>query len=185
MNCQIHILFLRNKNSLWKNTLFLQPPYVRIDVTLKPRNLSALMIYKGPPFLWQMQIQTTKYGLYDVTQINEKEFILILHLFTALDMNFQTILMPKVISNLLSESLLIARILENEKITNWTNNVGPKLTSRIIMVHHGKQFPIRFWKKYIWKNCQCDKKRWAKQLFYMNIFDFVSLIWWILEMFEV
>ena len=29
-------------------------------------------------FLWQMQIQTTKYGIYDVMLIEKKEYILIL-----------------------------------------------------------------------------------------------------------
>ena len=48
-------------------------------------------------FLWQTQIQTTKYGLYDMIPTKKKEFILILLPFTPSDMNFKTILRPKVI----------------------------------------------------------------------------------------
>ena len=42
------------------------------------------------------QMQTTKYGLYDMIWLKRKEFILILY-FTPSDMNFQTILMSQVI----------------------------------------------------------------------------------------
>ena len=51
-------------------------------------------------FLWQTQIQTIEYGLNDTIQIKKKQVILILYSFAPSapsDMNFQTILMPKVI----------------------------------------------------------------------------------------
>ena len=44
-----------------------------------------------------MQIQTIEYGLNGTILIKTKEFILILYLFTHSGVNFQTILMPKVI----------------------------------------------------------------------------------------
>ena len=47
--------------------------------------------------LWQMQIQRTKYGAFDVIQIKKKEYIIILEPFSTPDMTFKTILMPKVI----------------------------------------------------------------------------------------
>ena len=49
----------------------------------------------------------TKYGLYDVIRIKKKEFVLILQSFTPSDMNFKTILMPKVIlAEILSQKSL-------------------------------------------------------------------------------
>ena len=43
-------------------------------------------------FLWQTQIQMIKYGLNDTKRIKKKQVS-----FTPSDMNFQAILMPKVI----------------------------------------------------------------------------------------
>ena len=48
-------------------------------------------------FLWQTLIQTIEYGLNDMKRIKKKQVTLILYSFTPSDMNFQTILMPKVI----------------------------------------------------------------------------------------
>ena len=49
-------------------------------------------------FLWEMQIQTIKYGLNDTKMIKKKEFTLKLYSFTiSSDMNFLTIVMPKII----------------------------------------------------------------------------------------
>ena len=50
-------------------------------------------------FLWQTQIQTIKYGLHDTKRIKMKQVTVILYSFTCTpsDMNFQPILMPKVI----------------------------------------------------------------------------------------
>ena len=54
---------------------------------------------QGISFLWQTQIQTTKYGLYDMVRIKKYlyRYCTHLHRFTPSDLNFQTILMPKVI----------------------------------------------------------------------------------------
>ena len=51
----------------------------------------------GVDFLWQTQVQTTKYGLYDVIGIKKKKIILILKSFTLSDMNFDTIYMSEAI----------------------------------------------------------------------------------------
>ena len=45
-------------------------------------------VSKGPAFLWQTQIQTTKYGLSDTLRIKENKVILILYSFTPYEMNF-------------------------------------------------------------------------------------------------
>ena len=44
-----------------------------------------------------LQIQPTKYGLYDAIRIKKKELILIIWSYTPSDMNVETILMPKLI----------------------------------------------------------------------------------------
>ena len=54
-------------------------------------------VSKWVTFLWQTQIQTLEYGLNDAKRIKKKQVTLILYSFTPSDMNFQTILMPKVI----------------------------------------------------------------------------------------
>ena len=46
--------------------------------------------------LWQTQIQMIKYGFNDTKRVKKKQAIWILYSFIY-DMNFQTILMPKVI----------------------------------------------------------------------------------------
>ena len=48
-------------------------------------------------FWWKSQIQTTEYVHDDTKSIKDNQVILILYSFTPTDMNFQTILMPKLI----------------------------------------------------------------------------------------
>ena len=57
----------------------------------------AQFIYNGPAFLWQTQIQTMEYGLNDAIRIKKNTVLLISYSFTPCNMNFQTILIPKMI----------------------------------------------------------------------------------------
>ena len=54
-------------------------------------------VSKWAIFLRQTQIQTINYGLNDTKRIKKKQVILILYSFAHSDMNFQTVLLPKVI----------------------------------------------------------------------------------------
>ena len=57
-------------------------------------------------FLGQTQIQTIKYGHNDTKRIKKKQVTLILYSFTPSDINFQMILLPKVIlAKLLSQKI--------------------------------------------------------------------------------
>ena len=56
------------------------------------------VLSKGPAFLWISQIQTIEYGLNHTIWIKKQSYsILMLYSFIPSDMDFQTILMPKVI----------------------------------------------------------------------------------------
>ena len=64
-------------------------------------------VSEGTAFLWQTQIQTINHGLYDMIRIKSKELLFILYSFTPSDINFQSILMPKVIlAQFLSQKLV-------------------------------------------------------------------------------
>ena len=54
-------------------------------------------VFNWPTFLWQTQIQTTEYSLNDTIGIKKKGVFLMIYSFTPFDINFQTILMAKVI----------------------------------------------------------------------------------------
>ena len=59
-----------------------------------------------------MQIQTIKYGLNDRKWMkNKPDILILLYLSTLSDMNFQTILMPKVI---------LIKILSQRDLLTWT-----------------------------------------------------------------
>ena len=81
---------------------------------------------QGTSFLWQTQTQTIEYGLNDMIQINKNAVMLTLCSFTPSDLNFQTILMPKVnLAKKLSqkswflETILILGMLVNQQANTY------------------------------------------------------------------
>ena len=61
---------------------------MKINVIWLEHNLFFKNVPKGPLLMWQMNIQSIDYGLYDMLRIEQKEIILMIYSFAPSDMNF-------------------------------------------------------------------------------------------------
>ena len=95
-------------------------------------------VSKGPAILWKTQIQTIEYGLNDAIRIKKNEFILIPFSFTPFDMNFRTILIPKVIlakKLVPSQQKILLIVHDHERLGDfWKNTTVPQEITQPCMI---------------------------------------------------